>query len=303
MTKRRILRKLGMEIDCPTSVRVGANDFRPDTVPTSLAPLLGRFQIKVISCLWWRTSSDWMISPRTIHDTMLFIPVRGAADVARSDRWLRCQPGTIALLPEGVMHAARYAPGGQTWDVIAVHVLLDDPWHWHFATGFADHVVPLPDAPFWVARFARLAGLLAAEPDLGKAYGADLVRLLLTDLLHHGITHALPDRRTEPRIAVALQAIDADPGQANVEQLARAAKLSPARFRVLFIESTGMAPKAYVGERQLRLAMELLRDGTQSIREIAAECGFCNDHYFHRVFKNRYGLTPSAWRASGAAGL
>ena len=113
----------------------------------------------------------------------------------------------------------------------------------------------------------------------------------------------MPDRRTEPRIAAALQAIDGDPGHANVEQLARAAKLSPARFRVLFTESTGMAPKAYVNERQLRLATDLLRNGTLSIREVATECGFCNDHYFHRVFKNRYGVTPSAWRASGTTGL
>jgi AraC-like DNA-binding protein len=280
-------------------VREGPNALRPPSLPPALAPLLARFRLEPVSCVWWRTPRDWSIPERTIPDTLLFVPARGAVDVAVSGRWRRCLPGQVVVLPEGVAHAARYAPGCRSWDMVAVHLVLDDPWRWHFAAGFRDHVLPLSDAPFWLGRLARLTGLLAADRASGLAHGADLLRLLLADLVWDGAAVRLPQRRADPRIAAALQAIDAEPGHANVAQLAHAAGLSPARFRVLFAAATGMAPKPYLGERQLRLAARLLRGSARSVREVAAECGFANDHYFHRVFKQRYGATPSTWRRAG----
>jgi len=296
------MRKYGMQIADRGLIRFGANHFGPYPVPPALSALHRRFHLKVLSCLWWHTPPDWKVPERRIGDTLLYIPVRGVAELALRNRWQRCGPGSIAVLPEGLPQTARYARGCHCWDVIAVHIVLDDAWRNHFATGFNDHVLPLRQPEQWSAQLARLAALLATDRHLGESFGHDLIRLLLSSLLLDGVTANPFAQGGDPRIAAAIHAIEDDPGHANVNQLARAAELSPARFRQLFLHSTGQAPKAFVAERQWRKACELLRDGNASVRDVAAECGFCNDHHFHRRFKARFGTTPSQWRRLSPSG-
>jgi AraC-like DNA-binding protein len=298
MTTRRKFGKSGIQNADRARITIGQNHFGPLALPPSLPSLFHRFRLRVTSCLWWRTAPGWSLPERRINDTLLYVPARGTAELAVRRRWRRCGPGSVAILPDGLPQAGRYAPSCRSWDVLAVHLVLDDAWHNHFAAGFADHVFPLPDHQQWVGRLARLAALLETDRQLGESHGHDLIRLLLTDLLFAGAAVRPPEAHGDPRIIATLQTIEADPGRANVAELARSTDLSPARFRQLFARATGQTPKAYVAERQLDKAINLLRTGKTSVRDIAAECGFCNDHHFHRRFKERFGETPSQWRRS-----
>lgn len=49
-------------------------------------------------------------------------------------------------------------------------------------------------------------------------------------------------------------------------------------------------------ERRLQRAAGMLRNTEQSISEIAASCGFWDMSYFTKVFRQLYGLTPTAYR-------
>jgi transcriptional regulator GlxA family with amidase domain len=51
----------------------------------------------------------------------------------------------------------------------------------------------------------------------------------------------------------------------------------------------------YLWESRLALAVDMLRrsNGRAQIGEIAHRCGFSNHAHFSRVFKKRYGATPS----------
>jgi AraC-like DNA-binding protein len=44
------------------------------------------------------------------------------------------------------------------------------------------------------------------------------------------------------------------------------------------------------------MASRLLLSSSDNILEIAAECGYDNLSYFNRLFKKKYGVTPSAYR-------
>lgn len=55
-------------------------------------------------------------------------------------------------------------------------------------------------------------------------------------------------------------------------------------------------PAKWVMKKRLSLAVELLENTPLSISEITFECGFENQTHFSRVFKERFGVSPSQFR-------
>ncbi len=85
----------------------------------------------------------------------------------------------------------------------------------------------------------------------------------------------------------------------RVEELARAAALSPAHFARLFRQSVGTTPSRYVTAYRIERAKKLLPRSDRTLTSIAIECGFSDQAHFTRVFKKQEGVTPNVWRTSG----
>lgn len=73
------------------------------------------------------------------------------------------------------------------------------------------------------------------------------------------------------------------------------------RYLRKLLEQTGKSFSAHLLAKRLERAAALLRDPRQRdarIATIAYACGFNDLSYFNRVFRRRYGVTPSDMRAS-----
>ena len=66
-----------------------------------------------------------------------------------------------------------------------------------------------------------------------------------------------------------------------------------------FRRETGLTPHAYLIDVRVRRARERLRRG-ESLGEVAAATGFCDQPHLTRAFKARLGVTPGAFRAAHA---
>jgi transcriptional regulator GlxA family with amidase domain len=55
-------------------------------------------------------------------------------------------------------------------------------------------------------------------------------------------------------------------------------------------------PRKYLEDLRLKTAIELLFDEQFNVKKTAAACGFSDENYFCRLFKNRYGLSPGKYR-------
>lgn len=82
----------------------------------------------------------------------------------------------------------------------------------------------------------------------------------------------------------------------SLVELARVASLSVFHFARRFKETMGMPPHAYVTERRLQRATELLHDPELTLANIAYACGFSNQSHFTTIFKNHTGVTPGTYR-------
>ena len=76
-------------------------------------------------------------------------------------------------------------------------------------------------------------------------------------------------------------------------------------LRKLFQREMGVTPLQYLNSLRLHTAADALlsAEGTAgSVTEIARMCGFREPLYFSRMFKKKYGLSPTHYAAAGKGG-
>jgi len=80
------------------------------------------------------------------------------------------------------------------------------------------------------------------------------------------------------------------------DEVARHAGVSPGHLSELLKERTGRTFVELLREIRVQRACEMLGASEASLSEIAAACGFCDQSYFTRVFKDTRGMTPRQYR-------
>lgn len=156
------------------------------------------------------------------------------------------------------------------------------------------------------AGVADLAAFLI-ERHLGRACAQKTMHIMLID-------KARPASQSQPqppmhndvlndRVRRALLLMEqhlSDP--LTVEEIARKLNVSTRQFERLFRSSTGMSPTAFYRILRLRYGHWLLRNSTRSITTIAIEAGFADCAHFSRLFREVFGVSPSAIRQLAQTG-
>ena len=83
----------------------------------------------------------------------------------------------------------------------------------------------------------------------------------------------------------------------TVDSLAKQYHYHPTYLTALFKQYTGYPISSYVNHVRITTAKNILcSKATLSIRDVASMCGFQDEKYFMRVFKQLEGITPSEYR-------
>lgn len=234
--------------------------------------------------------------------------MEGECDWHLGERRASLRAGDILIVPAGVEHFERAAPGTQAriaW------VGFD------FADGYAE----LPgllggvlSTSAYEGQITRLFEVICTErqtPALGHGERAELAMRELLILLCR-----LPaaGAAKSPRPAKAARAAELVHSAAltlsgnlaqpmRIRDLAHYHALSTAHFTLLFRRHLGMTPGRYLQNARLERAQTLLREGALSTKEIAAACGYVDAAHFCHAFKAATGRSPKQWRdASGPRG-
>jgi AraC family transcriptional regulator len=84
----------------------------------------------------------------------------------------------------------------------------------------------------------------------------------------------------------------------SVTELAEACGLSAGALVRGFKKSTGVSPHQWLLSCRIDLAIELMSVPDTSLAQIAFNAGFADQSHFSRVFTQKMGVTPGAWRRS-----
>lgn len=173
----------------------------------------------------------------------------------------------LSVLPRAIVIRA-IAPGHE-WLPLSLQLLL------------AEITEPRPGAAVMISRILDLLFIHALREWSGSA-----------DAAPGWLTAAM-----DPQLAPVLTAVHNDPSHPwSVTELATLARHSRSTFAERFTRLFGQSPAAYVTERRLDRAADLLLSTTTSVSKIGQAVGYTSDSAFSRAFQRRYGAPPLRWR-------
>ncbi len=128
--------------------------------------------------------------------------------------------------------------------------------------------------------------------------------LLLSSKTHGLISLSSFDDISEPAksVSVKLQKLFAyirlhSKENITLDDLCAICNFSKQHLIRIFNSEFGMPPKAYILNYRINCAKELFyRDPHISVKEVADEMGFSDQHYFSRIFKKTTGVSPTEYK-------
>lgn len=103
----------------------------------------------------------------------------------------------------------------------------------------------------------------------------------------------------DTQIGAALGHIHQNPEQDwTVQSLASKVAMSRSAFASRFMRLVGEPPLSYVTRWRMQKAASMLRDGKQTLAEVAAGVGYDSEAAFSKAFKRAVGSAPGAYRRS-----
>ncbi len=104
-------------------------------------------------------------------------------------------------------------------------------------------------------------------------------------------------QKSPPKMEVVRHHLEnAVSGGMDLDTLSDELLISKDYLRHAFKKEYGISPMQYLIQRRLEEAKHLLDSTDLMAREIAGRCGFENEYYFSRLFRQVVGMPPTRWR-------
>lgn len=118
------------------------------------------------------------------------------------------------------------------------------------------------------------------------------IEMLSCELEYSDVVH------TRPSILILelLEYIDSNYMDISLDKLSQKFGYNSKYLSRLIKESTGKNFKNYVLDRRIQLARTFLINSSASIHNVMLQCGFSNETYFYKKFKEYYKMSPSEYR-------
>ncbi len=208
--------------------------------------------------------------------------------------------GTLTCIPAFVERECLYRDA----DLVFSGLWIDPALQKHLAG--CDALQPFPamvngNDEVISALLASLCRDVATDQMPGAAYVEHVAALILLRLasLHSTLPHKeIPGRQLSRKTLTRVQEyIEANLGvDITLSDLARLSELSLDTFARRFRATTGLAPYAYIIQRRVQRAKELLRETDMEIVEISLALGFSSQSHFTTTFRRLIGIAPRAYR-------
>jgi AraC-like DNA-binding protein len=228
--------------------------------------------------------------------------VRGAKRSRVGFKDMEIRPGMLTLFNPYEEHTSAGITGDwmftgfyPSWDLIS---------HWFGDLGGDPNQIrfshPICGDASGAARIQALHRVLAGAASPLEAEN-ELLETLVYFLARHGTLLANGREAAEPGICRARDRLDGDlSGQIGLAELAAIAGLPTVKLLRGFRRAFGCTPHVYSTARRLAAAKRALADG-DTISDVAARFGFCDQSHFTRVFHRWTGTSPGKFAAAAAA--
>jgi AraC-like DNA-binding protein len=237
---------------------------------------------------------DWAYPPHC-HDTWAVLIVDdGAISYDLDTRPRGAARRTVTILPPGVVHDGRPAPGAAGFRKRELYLRAD--FLPAALTGAAVDRSNIADASLWTALAGLHDGLARGAEPLGAEERLAMVGERIAAHLSADARPVLaPERPIARQLRLLLDEHIAAP--ITLEAAAAALDRSVPHLVRSFTRQFGVSPHAYVIGRRIDAARRALLRGARPA-DVAAAVGFCDQAHFTRHFKRHTSMTPARFARS-----
>ncbi|WP_428391090.1 AraC family transcriptional regulator [Lichenicoccus sp.] len=238
--------------------------------------------------------------PRHSHDGFgIGVMAAGAQRSWSGIGWVEAEAGDVITVNPGEMHDGVPIGGTRGWQMLYLYpsvvasALLDE------GEDQLELTRPALRDPILARLFACLFARATAVVPEPLALEEDLLRMLAWLARRHGTRQRLVPSES-PAVAMARRRLDGAPeSPVTLAELAALSGVSRFQFLRGFARQTGVTPHAYLLQRRVRLARQLLVAG-RTPAEVAQEAGFADQSHMTRAFCRQFGVTPARYQAAVA---
>lgn len=248
------------------------------------------------------------------HEHLEFIKIKkGHVQVTLDDQTFLAVPDDIIYVGSGKVHAVQLLPGqegqlfGMIFDPFFIINLLEGFETRHAYESFisrANHPhVFSPHHPLWTILNDGIETSHQEYNERDLCYEMAIkscIYRMTTALIRHDkqqIGNSLSSIQHMHQIRPALNYIEehfAEP--LYLDDLCQLVNMSRFHFSRRFKQATGMTLARFITLTRINVAKKMIVEQELTITEIADQTGFCNPHYFGKVFKDCTGMSPLQFR-------
>ncbi len=259
--------------------------------------LMSNINVDVITGGYLRCPISWGEKNANRAFSKLYFILDGEGYIKIGDQEYAPSKNQLFLLPQGIPHSFHVGHAENTFLK-----------HWIHFTARSGNVslFDLIDVPAFVeiddpqrlsSQFSLLHSHLFSNQITGalhaRAAACSILALFFEKASHIGLkqNHGLDS------LNQVLLYIDTNLNtHITIDEIAHVACLHPNYFINYFKKITGLSPLAYINQRRIDKAKQLLLLSEMSIKHIAAETGYKNEFYFSKSFKKHTGYSPSQFK-------
>lgn len=245
---------------------------------------------------------------RHFHDSweILYL-AEGRRTLFYKTRTYTMQPGSIILIPPGVLHRG-INKGKTTCDLYTIYFLdmhnklfspiknLAKTW-----TTLSEPIITLDEKERYEVSSLLLSiseEIAAQKTGYAEQIYSTITTILVKSLRYNNTKKATgPEQNIDSRIAGLIKWLENNYHQKiDLSKAASISNISPTHLSRLFYKNTSLQFSKYLTYIRIQHACEMLATTTLPVYRIAEKCGFGSIAQFGRAFKNLTGKTPIQYR-------
>lgn len=259
----------------------------------------------------WIARKGYLIYPHWHEHLEIIQIVKGRVLVTLDDQRFYASADDIIYVNSGQIHAVQVIEGDEKpqirvmiFDCFFVTNLLEgfETRHMYNLLIHSERHQSLISAtnPLWreLADCMLTAEREYAERDIGYEMAIkSCIYRIVTAMLRHYRRHLLPYSANFNLLRPALEYIEEKFAERlSVTKISQVANMSVSHFSRTFKQMTGLTFTDYLTSFRMNMAKQMLVTGQWTITQVAEKTGFCNIHYFGKVFKEATGLSPLQYK-------
>ena len=254
-----------------------------------LLTVLRKTEINILRACFANLDERWNFKTNGADYNRLYFVTSGSGFLCTEKQFIKMTPGNVYFIPTG----CRFSCGCEHLEKLFFHINITttEKYDLHFKN---DKIYCIPYAIEEIENLkSRIlsdnyidiimikAVLLNVIGKFCDAYSLSKAKVIsYSEFVENIITHI--DENTSIKL--------------KVSDIAKALFVSESKLRNVFLSETKIPIGKYIDDMIFIKAKRLLIEENAKIGKISAELGFCDQFYFSRRFKQKFGLTPYEYK-------